>query len=86
MRGIEMLERSRKGDMTGAAYKEQYEREKTLWIKEKVEFENDIRRLKKAAAGAADMLREAAKQFRAMGESTGHSTMCEKHADQLDSA
>jgi hypothetical protein len=34
--------------------------------------------------GARDMLREAAKQFRAIGD-IGHAAMCENHADELDS-
>lgn len=35
--------------------------------------------------GARDMLREAAKQFRATG-SNGHAAMCEAHADQVTEA
>lgn len=80
-----MLERIRNGDMTGMAYKEQYEREKTLWLKEKIAFENDIRRMRMAAKGASDMLREAGKQFRAIGDS-GHAAMCDRHADALNGA
>ncbi len=82
---MEMLDRSRNGDMPNVAYKEQYEREKTLWLKEKIAFENDGLRMKKAASGAADMLREAAKQFRAIGDD-GHAAMCDRHADQLGNA
>ena len=33
--------------------------------------------------GARDMLREAAKQFRATGD-TGHGKMCDIHADEID--
>ena len=35
--------------------------------------------------GARDMLREAAKQFRQLGDA-GHAAMCEMHADELTSA
>jgi len=44
-----MLDRNRNGDMPSAAYKDQYEREKTLWIEEKTRLEAEIAKWKELA-------------------------------------
>ena len=41
-----------------------------------------IAQLNAASAGARDMLREAAKQFRLLGDD-GHAVMCDIHADAM---
>ena len=46
-----------------------------------VKAERDL--LKSKLQGAHDMLREAAKQFRQLGDN-GHAKMCDLHADNLE--